>query len=159
MTQPIMQEALISALENSNSKYTIGLLQVYETYKNKDQVSKEQFFEICKMFNHTLMRILIETGNTYVLPCRLGTISIRKRKRSTKKAFNLKLYLQEGIRSYYDNRHSSGYYARFDWNKRPPVAAARNIGMVKFIPARSHKRLLASKIINENYIVKYFDHD
>lgn len=155
-----MRDKLIEVLDNSKGKYTIGLAQIADTFDYESHgITRDQFMEICQTFNYALMRTLIETGNTYVLPHQLGTISIRKRKRNNKRAFNLKLFQDTGERTYFNNRHSDGYYARFDWNKKPPITKCININMVKFIPARVHKRFLASKILNENYIVKYFDHD
>lgn len=154
-----MRDKLIEALDNSSAKYTIGLSQIYETFPDKENITKEKYIEVCKTFNYALMRTLIETGNTYVLPQRLGLLSIRKRKKTNRRFFNLKLFLDEGVKSYYDNRHSGGYYARFNWDKKPPVCSCKNIQMVKFTASRVHKRYLASQILDNNYIVKYFDHD
>ena len=133
---------------------------MYENFPSKDTVSFEDFKKALFTFNTLLVKSLVETGNTYILPSRGGTLSIRKRKGTKKKDFNPHLSSPEK-NYYYQNLHTDGYYARYHWDKTHPRLDLPHpyARMVKFKPCQSARKYLSDGIIERDLMRKYYDHD
>lgn len=139
-------------------KHKFTLIDIYELYPRKDEISYEDFVLVCKTFNHLFIRSLIETGNIYRIPQKLGRLSIRKRKTVHKRKMNVIHYFLTGEKIFHNNRHSEGYYVRFHWEKKSPFMLINNKNMVKFTATRFHKRFLSQAIKERNTITKYYEH-
>lgn len=140
-------------------EHRLTLQDIYILYPNNEKVDWGTFRDVCKTFNHLLVKSAIETGNIYKLPLRLGTISARKRKASKGKKIDMLHFFKTGERIYHKNRHSEGYYAQLFWDKSSPQCIVTNTGLIKYVPTRYHKRYLSSAIRDRNLIVKYFEYN
>jgi len=138
-------------------KFKLTAKDLYELYPRKEEISYEDFVQICKTFNHLFMRSIIETGNIYRVPQRLGRLSVRKRKGKYKR-MDVIHYYRTGEKVYHANRHSEGYYARFDWEKDHPYMMLTKKSFYKLNITRFHKRYLSSGIKERNLITKYYEH-
>lgn len=136
-------------------KQSVTILDFYERSKLKNQVDKALYKQIIKTFNFILMKSLIETGDTYKLPKKLGTLSIKKFKGGGNR-YMMSHYKATGEKIFFNNKHSDGYYARFHWDKTPGYMRLFSGKFWKYKPARYHTRALAQHIFN-NSIHKYYD--
>jgi hypothetical protein len=102
--------------------------------------------------NQLIADFILTTGTEYILPYKLGSLQIRKRKMKFK---NLKLDYQEwkntGIVSFHLNEHSNEYYAYCHWKKHN--VKLRNKTYYQFKLSRDNNRRLA-KEMKESH-VKY----
>lgn len=144
------------------SKRSYTLTDIYkQLWEDKKSLSRTEFREIAVTFNHLLARYLIETGEEVRLPNKLGRLRILKRQPDAKKEspIDFTTYLKTGKIKKHNNKHSNGYYAKYDWDYCWPVAMFNFQGMWRFEATRSHKRYLAKMIKEHNYIMKYFDNE
>ena len=133
-------------------KKSVTLKDFYEEYKGN--LDWQTYQKIAKTFNYLLIKTLIETGDTYKIPKRLGGLTIRKAKGGGR-FFANNHYTKTGEKIYFNNKHSDGYYARFHWDKKNSYMLLFSSKFWKFIPLRYHKRALAQHIFN-NSIHKYY---
>ena len=101
---------------------------------------------------------IIEEGEFFNVPYRLGTIRIKKRKIDLNNLKpNFSLYNKTGVKTKFLNEHSGGYYCRFYWNKSSAII--KNKFAYSFIPTRWNKRYLAHQINEQGrlQINKYFE--
>lgn len=137
--------------------YLYYIKDISET--SKYYIEGKLYRDICEDFNKMIMTAIIEEGEFFVIPYRLGTVRIKKRKidlNNLKPNFNL--FNETGIKTKYLNEHSGGYYCRFHWSKHINVII-RNKTAYSFIPTRFNKRYL-SRTIKENgrkQVNLYFD--
>lgn len=105
------------------------------------------------------MTSIIETGKLYDLPSGLGNIGILKKTPPDKAKFDFELYKQTGQKLYTKNLHSDGMVAMYVWNVSKSYSSLPSSikGVWTWTPTREYKRLLAKKIIEDNYINKYFN--
>lgn len=126
---------------------------------SKYNINYNLYRDICEDFNKEIMKSMIEEGEFFTMPYRLGTLRVKKRKvdfHNLKPNFNL--WKETGLKTKYLNEHSGGYYCRFHWNKLI-ATVVRNRTIYSFIPTRFNKRYLA-KTIKDNgrsQINKYFE--
>ena len=112
-------------------------------------VSISLYRTICKEFNSELARLLIEDGITYVLPYRLGELSIRRRKmRFAKLKFDYGHYNKTKELSYHTNQHSSEWYSFCEWNRVKCKIKGKRA--YQFILTRDNKRKLAKLMQHED---------
>ena len=134
-------------------KQSVTLKNFYDEHY-KGNVDWETYRYVIKTFNYLLMKTLIETGDTYKFPKRLGNISIKKHKGGGR-FFANNHYTRTGEKKFFKNKHSDGYYARFHWEKNDSTMLLSSSTFWKFVPLRYHKRTLAQHIFN-NSIHKYY---
>ena len=137
-----------------SKKKSVTLVDFYEQYPNK-KVDWATYRQVLKTFNFVLMKTLIETGDIYKLPKRLGTLSIRKFKGGGNR-FKMSHYKATGEKIFFKNKHSDGYYARFHWEKNDSYMVLATSIFWKYRAARYHTRALAQHIF-KNSIHKYYD--
>lgn len=135
---------------------TTSLYQFYESplgYK----ISKDTYKKVNYDFNTLLVKMLVNTGKKHRLLGGFGELFIRKGKTSVvdKKKVDFNLTKKYGKTIYHENRHSSGFYARFKWDKNKVYMMNKHL--YKFVPCRWASRYLSQQIKEENTIVRY-DH-
>lgn len=125
---------------------------------SKYHVDQKIYRDICEDFNKLIMEAVIERGEFFQIPYRLGILRIKKRLVDLKNLKpNFKVFNDENIKSKFLNEHSGGYYCRFYWNKRIDTIV-RNKTLYSFIPTRFNKRYLARSIKeNKNQVSLYFE--
>lgn len=133
-------------------KNVLTLKHSYKYYiKDIDKSSKfyikeKQYRDICEDFNRMIMTEIIENGEFFVIPYRLGVLRIKKRRIDLNNLKpNFKVFNEEHIKSKFLNEHSGGYYCRFYWNKNINTIVT-NKTLYSFIPTRYNKRYLAKTI-------------
>lgn len=135
-------------------KEILGLRQAYDSYKkdNKDSkklVNKKIFMSICKDFNKTLRDVILNDSTEVVLPHRLGTLRIRKKKRKdihvlNKTIIDFKKSKELGYKVYYID----DYIYRWLWDKRTCVVKWKTIYYFK--ACRTASREIAKQIKSGN---------
>ena len=125
---------------------------------SKYNVDAKLYRNVCEDFNKLLTTAIVEEGEFFNVPYRLGTIRIKKRKIDLNNLKpNFSLYNQTGVKTKFLNEHSGGYYCRFYWNKAAVIV--KNKFAYSFIPTRFNKRYLSHKIkeLGRTQINKYFE--
>jgi hypothetical protein len=105
-----------------------SLNNCYKHYKESGgTLDKKQYKEICYMFNKLLIEDIVDKGNTYTLPYRLGEICVYKNKMQYQKLkLDYKVWKETGIVAYHLNEHSDGWYSMLEWRKKGCVLKNRN---------------------------------
>lgn len=113
---------------------------------SKYKVDYKLYRDICEDFNKMIMSNIIDKGDFFTLPYRLGVLRIKKRQVDLSNLKpNFGLFNERHIKTKFLNEHSGGYYVRFYWNKQIDTIV-RNKTAYSFIPTRQNKRHLASII-------------
>lgn len=148
-------------------KTNITLKNIWHTYpyryneKSPFYIERTKYVNISKDFFKCLMKEVINNAYEYKLPGKLGIFRIKKfkgLKRQIDWSLTNKYYSEENKtneekkRIYHNNKHSSGYNARF-WME-PSRWVSYNKAYT-FIATRQNKRDLAKAIKDENVIIKY----
>lgn len=141
-----------------STSYTAVDMYYDEDYTNPYNLELKDYVKILETFNDLFAQSIVETGYDFVLPNRLGFLSIKKRKQKSKTT-DYKYYLETGHLRKYINKATEGYRAKFYWDQRQPQASFRNRTLYKFYPVRTLNRTLAKKLKEENYITKYFEYE
>lgn len=131
---------------------------MYEStyYNNKYNLSYEQFSKILETFGGMLLESIIETGFDFKLPHRFGYLGIRKFFSKRPNIIDWQHYKHTGEKIKIKNTHSEGYSAKFVWTHGGYYSQIKYKGLYLFKPNRTYARLLAKRIKENNYIVKYF---
>lgn len=99
---------------------------LYETFEDKDKLTKAEFRLILKLFHNLLRRSMIYEGKVYQLPYFLGTIGIYRRTlKDSFKVFNYQHYKETNEKIYVPNTHSDRSYAIF--RLVPPFATFQKV--------------------------------
>lgn len=88
---------MLKQVEGANKVY-LGEVELFKTYNNKYNLSPAEFKLIVRTFFLLLSYSVIDTGNIYLLPKKLGTFSVRKKPTFGRGRFNYKLYKETGIK-------------------------------------------------------------
>lgn len=132
---------------------------MFKTYDNKYNISIADYELITNTFFTLLGRTIVDTGNVYRLPYRMGTLSMRKRPIFGRGTFDYQLYKETGIKRYRQNNHSSNYVGTFYWDTHYGRFDTKLPDSVMlFKPARDLARYSATKIRDANTINKYYDY-
>jgi hypothetical protein len=125
---------------------------------SKYYVDQKIYRDICEDFNKLIMEAIIDKGEFFHIPYRLGILRIKKRQVDLNNLKpNFKVFKEDNIKTKFLNEHSKGYYCRFYWNKRIDTIV-RNKTAYSFIPTRFNKRYLAKQLKeNQNQINLYFE--
>ena len=99
-----------------------------------------------------LIDLIVSDAEEVSLPCRLGTLRIKKIKSKERKMVDWKLTKEYGKLIYHLNMHTDGYYYKWHWKKQN--ALFTNKSVYSFKPLRKYKRGMA-KLLKENK-VDYF---
>lgn len=96
-----------------HNKFYYNDLDLFESYSNEYNITKEQFLLILRTFNFLLIKSVIDEGKVYTLPLRLGLIYMKKTKSKGKKIIDFGAYAKTKEITYLKNMHSQGYIAQF----------------------------------------------
>ena len=149
---------------------------IFYIYRRKAKALKHktllygEYRKFIQDYHEMIVEECIENNFEYVAPCRLGTFKIAKKKllyildendniekkyliidwKSTKEMWK-KVPEKFGKKFiYYTNKHTGGYYFKWEWNKN--TAAFHNMDFYMFTPTKYNRRKLSTKIMNtENY--------
>jgi hypothetical protein len=122
-------------------------------------ISYNEWLEIIYAFNEEFRNYILETGSREKLPLGLGSFSINKKKRKTKKVtpdgkefMNLpidwKKTSEKGKIIYNFNYHTEGYFFGWLWFKAD--ARVKNSMLWSFKASRVTSRMLAHYLKNDN---------
>lgn len=146
------------------SKISRTLKEAYKDYpyrhkpKHKYHIDSATYFQIAYDINKEIMEFLMDTGKELKLPHGVGKLRVLKKKTPSqlnKKMIDWKKTKELGKVIYHKNTHSGEYYGKWYWDKR--FALVKNKTLFNFDATRTNNRKLASKIKNENKIIKYFE--
>jgi len=137
-----------------------GASDAYKYYKNNTikelQVDKKIYRNICDEFNKLFLDEILINAEEMRLPCRLGTLKVKKSKMKYNDKNKLKIdwaaSKKVGKRIYHLNDHTGGYKYRFYWTK----GIVKNITAYSFIPTRTNTRKLASILKDTERQLDYF---
>lgn len=139
------------------------IYSAYKYYKQhivsntKYDIDRELYRKICELFNKKIVEYIVMDSGEFQLPCRMGTLRIRKKKLSNDKK-NLKINWPAtnrlGKRVYYLNKHSKGYFMRYFWLKTDCTAV--NHRWYEFLTTRNIRCYLGQAIFN-NPALDYFE--
>ena len=116
------------------------------------KVDKSTYRNICIDFNEMLIDYIISDSGEVMLPCRLGTLRIKKIKSKNRKMIDWKLTKEYGKLIYHLNMHTDGYYYKWYWKKQNALFSNKSV--YSFKPLRKFKRDVA-KLLKDNK-VDYF---
>lgn len=121
---------------------------LYLTNKSKSEcVDLKTYKKVIYAFNKEVASYIIDSGETYKLPHKLGELKIRRSKMKYKKfAFDFQYWKETGETSFYLNQHSNGYVAKFFWN-RCKISGKK---AYEFILSRDNKRRIAAIMQKED---------
>lgn len=138
-------------------------IDLYETFEDKDKLTKAEFRLILKLFHNLLRRSMIYEGKVYQLPNFLGTLGVYKKVlKDSFKIFNYQHYKETNEKIYVSNAHSNRSYAVFKLTA--PLLTFQKVNPVVqkaffFKACRHMNRELAKAIKTENTINRYFDYE
>lgn len=95
------------------NKQSINDSDIFDSYSNPYNLTKEQFLLVLRTFNFLLIRSVIDEGKVYSLPLGCGLIYMKKIKSKGKKIMDYNTYRKTGEIHYLRNLHSNGYIAQF----------------------------------------------
>jgi len=140
---------------------SLTLIDSYKDYKanTKQAVSYGAYRKVCEAFNKAVSNKILEEAYEFVLPYRLGTLRIKKRKLNLSYLNGLRVDYKKskeaGKTVYHLNEHTNGIFYSWWWNKRTSIV--KNKTYYKFIPTRVNKRAIKALIDNPNKIIDYFE--
>lgn len=142
-----------------NRTYHTTIHDLWDDYPHKDKITKSKFKKIIQTANYLTVKQAIYTGEGYVLPKRCGIFSVRKgkTKASRKKYIDFNHFRKTGEKIYHRNKHSEGWFAKFQWTLAYPLSVIKNHQFYKFKPSKVHKSNLAKAIREDNTIIKYYE--
>lgn len=70
----------------------------FYTYDNKYNLSINDYRLILRVFFTLFIEELVHSGNIFILPCRLGNLSIRKKETFGRGNFDYQLYKTTGVK-------------------------------------------------------------
>jgi hypothetical protein len=114
-------------------------------------VDKRAYKKILVTFFDNLIDHLIETGDTFQTPSRMGKFYVKKF-RSTKSKLNYQAW-KNGKYQLYTNQHSFGYSVRLCWEKNGQEIKYGKI--MRFTPVRKVSRKISKQNQINNYIHNY----
>lgn len=130
-----------------------------DSYKEFDKsgdniynIDKNTYRNICIDFNEMLVDYIISDAGEVSLPCRLGTLRVKKIKSKKRKMVDWKNTKEYGKLIYHLNMHTDGYYYKWHWKKQNALFANKSV--YSFKPLRKYKREVA-QLLKENK-VDYF---
>jgi len=136
-------------------KYLWNFVNLYETFPQKDKISKDSFRIILKMFNNLLLNSMIETGKVYKLGTAFGYLGVFTF--PSYKQFDYQHFKLTGEKRNMANLHADELVAqvRFRQAINSPITGT----VYRFRVARDPARKLAQLIKHQNYIKKYFSYE
>lgn len=140
----------------NNIRNTIS--DAYYNYDNKYDIDFNTFRKVCKTFNHLVMKSIIDTGNWYNIPNRLGHLQVKKFKiKGNKKWINWNETQKYNKIIFFEHKHSDGWVAKFNWDVTSPKAYFGNKSQFRWKPVRYYKSELSKAIKQKNTINKYYE--
>jgi hypothetical protein len=154
-----------------------GRLHMHTAYKKtvEDAVDYSTYADILNKFNKAVVEEILHNAFEFIMPCRLGTLRIKKYKPSVRvledgtlkgklnpnwKATR-KLWAKNEdakknkILVYHTNDHSDGY--EYKWHFSNYRSTCENKSAYCFIPSRTNKRAIAALVKDENFKGDYYE--
>ena len=132
-----------------NRKQSYTTYDIYNNYDKRNDIPYSTFRNIVDKLNDGILSVL-QNGQSYKLPCSLGTIQIVKYKPKGYNKHSLSIDFNESKKLdkmvYHLNEHSNGYKYRLYWSKQPFSFTNRYKYQLCF--TRANKRQLAQLIFN-----------
>jgi hypothetical protein len=149
----------VSSKRKELYKLTYTIYDFYQSYDDKDNLSKDKYISVLKDFFSMMVEKVIVDRKRVELPYNLSTHRIKKIKQDMSKTpridFNKsKIY---GVKVYHLNNHSSGFYFRWFWDKKPVLT--RNKKLYSFELTKKNSLALAKEIFrcNKDPYIKDYD--
>lgn len=116
-------------------------------------MSFKQYKEIIEQYFKYIQDCVLENSKTFKLPCRLGFLSIVKKKPKHWDSKSLKIDFNEtkkqGKTVWHVNLHTGLYKYRYHWNKQSCLT--KNKTRYRFVASRYNKRRLAQILKNHEH--------
>lgn len=140
------------------------------------KVDKTLFTKVLKEANIALLELMMLHNLEFKIPCRLGNISLRKRKLRyklnkdgtlDKKGLSVNHKLtnelwqndpeakKNKVKIYHTNEHYGGYKVNFFWSKRNSLC--KGISIVQFKASRYAKRKLSGYLKDSNLSLEFYE--
>lgn len=146
--------------KTTRDSLTLTQTKLYKDYKNPHNLKKEEIRLIADTFHYLLMHDIIENGSCYILPFKIGELTVTRIPVHGRGVFDYQLFKDTGIKRYHKNNNSSQEVAIFKWRRRFPYYKDLYSGNVyAFKASRFWKRYLASRMKSDKSIFTYqYDH-
>lgn len=153
-----MSKYRVSTKRKELYKLTYTIYDFYDSYPLKDKIDKKLFIEIIKTFFHEVFKKIAVDRKRYSFPYTLGTHRIKKKKLNSriKPKLNFSKTKELGVKVYYTNKHTNGYYFRWYWDKE--YCRFKNKSFYIFDITKKNKGLLSKEIFRcsrDPYIKDY----
>jgi len=114
-------------------------------------IRSDEFYKICNEYFKAISKAIIYESKTYILPFRLGHVTVTKKRPKNFNSTTLSIDWAESKRLHkwirYINDHTGGFKFRFTWTKKSCMVVNKEYYRLVF--SRTNKRLLA-KVIKSN---------
>lgn len=141
-------------MKKNRGRFRLGYHDIYKTIERED-IHKDTFLLVNKIFFILLSKSMIQKGNIYKLPYRLGYTYIGKRRSGKKKILDYAHYKKTGEMIFRKTSQADNYIAFFNWDKKGQVANWSFKNTIKFTPVRSNKKELTKAIRQNNTMGLY----
>jgi len=140
-------------------RLTYTIYDFYDSYLLKDKIDKKIFIALMKdFFKESFNKVLIDRKR-FTFPYTLGTHRIKKRKLTikTKPKLDFQKTKRLGVKVYFTNKHTNGYYFRWYWDKE--YCRFRNKKFYGFDITKTNKALLGKEIMrcSKDPFIKDYD--
>ncbi len=142
---------------------TLGLRDSYKDFKKNEklgpifEIDYKLYRSICEAYNKNIVEDILLNAGEIMLPYRLGSIRIQKKKMKLEKE-SMKIDWQAsravGRRVYHLNDHRDNY--RYKWYWKKSNAIVKNKTAYSFTASRANKRELARLLKTDN-MIDYFE--
>ena len=155
-----MEKSRCQHLLNSNNRLSsCTLIQAYKEYEDFYNVGYKTYRSICEEFNKLIIDQILLKAREFVMPYRLGTLRIKKKKMNYSPSLKNKLKINWAETNkykkviYHLNDHTNGFNYRWYWTKKKAII--KNKTIYSFQATRTNKRRLAGLLKNKQ--VDYFE--
>lgn len=119
------------------------------TVEEKWQVEDKLYKQVCYLFNKKMSTLMIEKGEKFKLPDKMGELSVGKNRMKYERLHvDYATLNRTGKLAYHVNDHSDNFYAFPRWNKTKARMINQEYYGFKF--TRTNSRELASKMKSRN---------
>ena len=132
----------------------------YEDYPNPNNLSPEEIRLITDTFHYSLLKDIVDSGASYLLPFKLGLLGIFRVSVFGRGIFDYQLYKETGIKRYHKNNNTGQEVAVFRWIKTFPYFHSKlRYNVYTFKPSRFWKRYVATRMKSDQSILSYYYYD
>jgi hypothetical protein len=140
-----------------------------------EKVGYSTYAKVLNEFNKAVVHEILQSAFEYIMPCRLGTLRIKKYKPTIKvlKNGSIKGKLKPDWKAtkelwaknedakknkklvYHTNDHSDGY--EYKWHFSNYRSTCKNKSAYCFVPSRTNKRAITALVKDENFKGDYYE--